>query len=194
MIGYLKGKLRSISGTGIVIDVNGVGYEVSIIGYSGLINDTVEVFIHTYVREDRIQLYGFKDDGSIKIFRLLLSVKGVGPKVGQAILAGLEKDALLNAILNKDVERISSIPGIGKKGAERIILELRPKVEEEGLLPSELQGVVDSANIGNNEKEAIEALVSLGYKKNEAKRNVLEVSRLGEDLSVEELIKQSLVK
>ena len=193
MIGYLKGTAKVVSGTGVIIDVNGVGYDVSIIGHPALAGDEIELFIYTYVREDRIQLYGFVDEKAIKLFRMLISVKGVGPKVGQTLIAGLQNDSLLSAILNKDIEVISSVPGIGKKGAERLILELRPKVEEMGFVPGK-NGAPAGIIVNAVQKEAVEALVALGYKKDEAKKKVAEVSEDGGELPIEEIIKKSLSK
>ena len=192
MIGYLKGIVKTVSGTGMLIDVNSVGYEVSIIGHSVLVDDEVALFIYTYVREDRIQLYGFEDEKAIKLFRLLISVKGVGPKVGQALIVGLQNDILLSAILNRDTDIISSVPGIGKKGAERLILELRTKVEEMGVVSGGIGGKAIDLLINTKQKEAIEALEALGYKKNEAKKKVAQVSENDRELSTEEIIKKSL--
>lgn len=194
MIGYLKGVVKTISGTGVLIDVNGVGYDVSIIGYHALVGEEIELFIYTYVREDRIQLYGFEDEKAIKLFHLLISVKGVGPKVGQALIAGLQSDSLFSAILDKDIDVISSVPGIGKKGAERLILELRPKVEEMDFISGGKGIGVVSFSVNAKQKEAIEALAALGYRKDEARKKVAHVCEDDRELSTEEIIKKSLSK
>ena len=192
MIGYLKGTIKTASSTRLLIDVNGVGYEVSIIGFPALVEDEVELFIYTYVREDRMQLYGFVDEQSLKLFRLLISVKGVGPKVGQALITGIPSSKLCGAILNEDIEVISSVPGIGKKGAERLILELRTKVGELGIVPREQYEGATTLLTSEKHREAVEALVSLGYKSSEAKKTVQQVTSEGKDLSTEEIIKKAL--
>ena len=133
MIGFLSGKIISSKPTKILLDVNGVGYVVfiSINTFEVISNkEKVSLNIHTHVTEDSITLYGFHDESEKEIFELLISISGIGPKLALGVLSGIQTEDLKEAILNGDVSRMVAIPGIGKKTADRLILELRSKFSE----------------------------------------------------------------
>lgn len=157
MIGSLKGKIISRKPDNVLIDVNGVGYQVSVPLniLAALPPEGHDVFlqIYTHVREDSIQLFGFSTDGEKRAFVTLLGISGVGPKMALNILSGISYDDFLDAVEREDVAMLCRIPGLGKKTAHRLILELRDK------LPS-TEGVRDRVF-----EDALSALVNLGYKK-----------------------------
>ena len=132
MIGFLKGKIISAKPTQVLLDVNGVGYLINIsINTFERITDkeAVSLFVYTSVKEDSITLYGFFIESEKQMFELLISVNGVGPKLALNILSGIRADELKDAIQSGDSSRITAIPGIGKKTADRLVLELRTKVD-----------------------------------------------------------------
>lgn len=188
MIGYLTGKIISTKPTKIILDVNGVGYNINIsINTFEKISEkeSVSLFIYTNVKEDSITLFGFYSETEKEMFELLISVNGIGPKLGQSILSGIQVEDLRNAIQSGDVSRIISIPGIGRKTAERLMLELRSKVDN--IASSE--EVHSSFSIKN---EAIAALTTLGYNIKTAENSVREILLKNSDINLEELIKNSL--
>jgi Holliday junction DNA helicase RuvA len=188
MIGYLKGKIISSKPTKILLDVNGVGYLINIsINTFEKISDKefTSLFIHTSVKEDSITLFGFFSESEKEMFELLIGVNGVGPKLALNILSGIQVDELKNSIQNGDVTRIIAIPGIGRKTAERLVLELRTKVDhivEDG-------GIEIPFSIKN---ESIAALTTLGYNQKIADKAVREVLAEEANISIEELIKKAL--
>ena len=132
MIGYLTGKIISSKPTQIILDVSGVGYlvNISISTFEKISDkDIVSLFIHTSVKEDSITLFGFFTQSEKEMFELLISISGIGPKVSLGILSGISVDDLKDAIANGNVSRLIAIPGIGRKTAERVVLELRNKVD-----------------------------------------------------------------
>ena len=185
MISYLRGTLAAFEEDKIIIDVGGVGYGVYVSGQTmdRLPSVGNEVKIHTYlnVKEDAMQLYGFLSRDDLGMFRLLIGVNGIGPKGGLAVLAG-------------DVKAICAAPGIGKKTAEKLILELRDKMKLEDALDhiaSEPEGVIQPGTHGRVQSEAIQALVALGYGNTEALRAVKMVEEV-ESMEVEDVLKQAL--
>ena len=159
MIGFLKGKIISQKPTNILLDVNGVGYSINIsINTFEEISEkeNIELFIFTSVKEDSITLFGFSSEAEKEMFELLISVNGIGPRLGLNILSGIRNNELKNAIQSGNVSRIVAVPGVGKKTAERLVLELKNKVDsikEEGEeeIPFSIK------------KEAVAALTTLGY-------------------------------
>lgn len=132
MIGRLRGVLVSTRASGIVIDVGGVGYEVTmttrdLVTLPG-IGEEIVVHTHTHVREDEISLYGFAVESDRELFRILISVNGVGPKVGIALLASMTADEIVRAITGEDPDALTIAPGIGKRGAQKLVIELAPKM------------------------------------------------------------------
>lgn len=193
MIGYLRGKVIDERDGRCIVDVNGVGYSV-MVPVLGLIDrDEVELFVYTHVREDEISLYGFVDKLDLLVFKLLLSVKGVGPKVSMSLVSYVGSSRLARSVIDGDVKTIQDTPGIGKKGAERIILELREKFEEIGVGGGDSNKTF-TGNQGKLVAEGVDALVSLGYNKKESEEIVGEIMEetKGKDLTIEDLIKRSL--
>jgi len=188
MIGYLTGKIISAKPTKILLDVNGVGYLVNIsINTFENISDkeVVSLFIHTSVKEDSITLFGFFTESEKDMFELLISVNGIGPKIALSILSGIRIDDLKNAIESSDVSRIVAVPGIGRKTAERLVLELKSKVDkivEEG-------GKEIPFSIKN---EAVAALATLGYNSKIGEKVVRDVLSDNGNISLEEVIKKAL--
>ncbi len=198
MISYLRGTLAAFEEDKIIIDVGGVGYGVYVSGQTmdRLPSVGNEVKIHTYlnVKEDAMQLYGFLSRDDLGMFRLLIGVNGIGPKGGLGVLSALSPDDLRFAVLAGDVKAICAAPGIGKKTAEKLILELRDKMKLEDALDhiaSEPEGVIQPGTHGRVQSEAIQALVALGYGNTEALRAVKMVEEV-ESMEVEDVLKQAL--
>lgn len=196
MIGRIKGKLLEKVPPDILIDVNGVGYEVQVPMNTFYqlpdINETTVLFTHFVVREDAQQLYGFLDGKERALFRALIKINGVGPKLGLTILSGIEAADFVRVVRNNDLDSLVRLPGIGRKTAERLVIEMRDKLDdwqEEGLhdtgAPSEHREDQERAVA-----EAESALVALGYKPKEAAKAVKNVSSPG--MSNQELIRQAL--
>jgi Holliday junction DNA helicase RuvA len=183
MIGFLRGVLAVKRPGTALVDVGGVGYEVSLpLGsYASLPeeNSGVSLHIYTHVKEDAIRLYGFLSDEEKQIFTTLLSVNGVGPKLALNILSGVAADAFVKAVEGEDVASLSKIPGVGKKTAGRIILELRQKLPSLG----EKKDAVF--------EDALSALVNLGYRKAEAREALERAAKKGYN-HIEELLKEAL--
>ena len=188
MIGYLSGEIISAKPTKLLMDVNGVGYVINIsINTFEKITDkkSASLYIYTSVKEDSISLFGFFTESEKEMFELLISVNGIGPKLALSILSGILISDLRHAINSSDVSRIISIPGIGRKTAERLVLELKTKVEkiaDEG-------GVEIPFSIKN---EAIAALSTLGYNAKLAEKCVRDLLTAEPNAALEELIKKSL--
>ena len=188
MIGYLTGKIISAKPTKILLDVNGVGYlvNISITTFENITDkEIVSLFIHTNVKEDSITLFGFFTESEKEMFELLISVNGIGPKIALSILSGIRIDDLKNAIESSDVSRIVAVPGIGRKTAERLVLELKSKVDkivEEG----------STAIPFSIKNEAVSALTTLGYNSKIAEKVVRDVLSEDGNLSLEEVIKKAL--
>ncbi len=188
MIGYLTGKIISIKPTHILLDVNGVGYSVNIsINTFENISDKeiVSLFIYTNVKEDSITLYGFFTEAEKQMFELLISITGIGPKLAQSILSGIQTDDLKDAIQRGDISRIIAVPGIGRKTSERLVLELKNKVDQ----ISEAGTKEIPFSVKN---EAVSALTTLGYNLKVADKIVRDTLSANPKLSLEELIKKSL--
>lgn len=196
MIALLAGRLASKHPGGVVVDVHGVGYEVFIplSTYYRLPEpeQPVSLAIHTHVRDDAIQLFGFLTTREKNAFLLLLSVSGIGPKLALNVVSTLSVDDLIAAIRDDDCKALASVPGIGKKSASRLALELKDKVDRLGL-PSEPRAAKAAGPATQLMDDALSALVNLGYRAAEAKevlKQVLE-SRNG-DLPLPELIRSAL--
>ncbi|GAB4287830.1 MAG: Holliday junction branch migration protein RuvA [Ignavibacteriaceae bacterium] len=188
MIGYLKGKISALKPTSLILDVNGVGYRVNIsINTFDKIADLreTELFIHTNVKEDAITLYGFFDEGEKEMFELLISVNGIGPRLALSLLSGIRTDELKNAIEKNDLGRIVAVPGIGRKTAERLVLELRSKVESVST-----SGL--SAEEFSIKNQAVSALTTLGYNNKIADKVIRDVLSLKPQITLEDLIKEAL--
>ena len=197
MISYLRGTIAAFEDDKVIIDVGGVGYGVYMSGQAMGKLPAVgrEVKIHTYlnVKEDAMQLYGFLTRDDLMVFKLLIGVNGIGPKGGLGILAALSPDDLRFAVLAGDVKAICAAPGIGKKTAEKLIIELKDKLDlDEMLHPSgqaETAGSADTA-VNSVQSEAVQALVALGYGSTESLKAVKKVNL--ENTTVEEVLKEAL--
>jgi len=194
MIGRLSGKLVQKEPPALLIDVNGVGYELEapMTTFYDLpaTGESVTLHTHLVVRDDAHLLYGFSQENQRRLFRSLLKVSGVGPRVALAILSGLTTEEFVSCITTEDVARITRVPGIGRKTAERLIVEMRDKVQEEGGIISAAKSVAGGEVSLNPVGEAVSALMALGYKANEASRLVRTVE--GDGLNTEEIIRQAL--
>lgn len=187
MIGFLTGKIISSKPTQIILDVNGVGYlvNISITTFEKISEkETVSIFIYTNVKEDSITLFGFFTQSEKEMFELLISISGIGPKVSLGILSGIAVDDLKDAIANGNVSRLIAIPGIGRKTAERVVLELRNKVDA-----IKADG---SIKITSAKDEAISALATLGYQRQLAEKVVRDLLSENANYSLEELIRKAL--
>ncbi len=187
MIAYVNGIVDDIAEDNTVIDVNGIGYNVRISADTAArlpgVGEPVKLYTYTNVREDAIQLFGFLSKNDVEIFKKCITVSGIGPKGALAILSVLDADSLCFAIMSGDVKAISKAPGIGTKTAERLILELKGKVQiEDTRIGQEIAGRETEGSIGDNvqKKEAVEALVALGYGRAEAVKAVNAVEGIEE--------------
>ena len=200
MISYIKGIVENIENDKVIIDNNGIGYGIFMPGH---VLDTIgigeELKIYTYlsVKEDAMQLFGFLTRDDLSVFKLLIGVNGIGPKGGQAVLSVLSPDDLRFAVLSNDVKAISAAPGIGKKTAEKVILELKDKLSLEDALDHAVSGQSDNHSVQNGggevQSEAVQALVALGYGSTEALKAVKQIE-ISEDTDVETVLKKALKK
>lgn len=199
MIAYIKGELTAVYPEGIIVEMGGIGYEImvplSVMEELPALGEQLKVYTYLYVREDAMKLYGFLTKADLDVFKLLITVSGIGPKGALGILAAMTPDDLKFAILAGDTKSIAKAPGIGQKTAGKLILELKDKLKLEDAFEERLEankekaaGSTETSHIRN---EAVEALTALGYSGADAMRAVRQVE-LTEDMSVEELLKQSL--
>ena len=199
MIAYLIGKLADVETDSIVIETGNIGYNIkvpsSVIGKLPGIGEQIKVYTYTSVREDAINLFGFMTKDDLNMYRLLITVNGVGPKAGLSILSVMDADAIRLAVLSQDAKAIAKAPGIGSKTAQRVILDLKDKISMEDTLISQqanAQKAAASSGFGQVHTEAVEALTALGYSPSDALRAVKAVEQ--EDMNVEDLLKAALKK
>lgn len=197
MIAFLSGKLIEKHANTAIVDVGGVGYEVSIplttfyeLGEPG---SDVQLRIYTSVREDAIQLFGFKTLRERDLYLKLISVQGIGPKSGIAMLSGMNADEIISAIRSNNLVRLTSIPGVGRKTAERLVIELRDKVGE----MTDGAGSLDAASRTSLPtdavfEDALSALVNLGYNKAAAEKALDQAAKEGTEVTVQKLLRRSL--
>ena len=190
MIGRLTGRLAARATDHVLLDVGGVGYLVHIpLSTFYELPETenpASLWIHTHVREDTLALYGFLSERERSLFQLLLSVAGIGPKVALTVLSGMPPSELVEALRKQDVRRLVAIPGVGKKTAERMVLELAEKVAKMGgeAAPAAPEAVAAD--------DVVSALVNLGYRRSEAERAVETVARIGAPKEFGEYLKEAL--
>lgn len=201
MIAHLSGTLLSKQATAVILDVGGVGYEVSIplstfydLAEPG---SEVQLRIYTHVREDALQLYGFKTARERELFLRLISVSGIGPKLGITLLSGMSADEMIASIRTNNLARLTLIPGVGRKTAERLVMELRDKVaslssaeleDEPGAKPAATpEPTVDSVRA-----DALSALLNLGYQRAAAEKAIGAIMTEDEEMSVESVLRGSL--
>ena len=193
MYSYIKGSLEIKSKGYIVVECSGIGYKIFMSDKSlneiGNVGDNVKVYTHYHVREDEISLYGFKSDEELRMFELLLSVSGIGAKSAIATLSNIEPSEFALAVISDDVNRITKIPGIGKKTAQRLILELKDKLKSEEIEKNK-EEIEKEIKQTEGLNEAISALQVLGYSRREID-DAFENANL-EGLSIEDIIKKGL--
>jgi holliday junction DNA helicase RuvA len=189
MIAHLRGRLLAKHPNQAIVETGGVGYELTITvpTFSELppLGSDVALHVHTHVREDSIALFGFLRPAEKQLFERLISVTGIGPKLAVTILSGMSAEEMVGAIRGNDVARLVRIPGIGKKTAERMVLELRDKLEDFGVAPK-------VAAVSPVEEDVISALVNLGYQRAAAERALSDVNKNGKDGSFEILFRETL--
>ena len=201
MISFIKGKLVHIYENVIIVENNGIGYEifvpVSVIGNMPLVGSEVMIYTYMHVREDALQLFGFLDRDTLEIFKLLITVSGIGPKGAMGVLGTLSADDIRYAVMAEDAKTIAKAPGIGAKTASKVVIELKDKLKMRDVaenISSEIDGqqsIFDDGGSKQAVSDAIEALVSLGYSATEATKAVRKADA-GDDVTVEELLKLSL--
>jgi Holliday junction DNA helicase RuvA len=203
MIAHLSGTLLSKHATSVILDVAGVGYEVTIpLSTFYELEDTgskVQLRIYTHVREDALQLYGFKSTRERELFLRLISVSGIGPKLGITLLSGMSADEIIASIRTNNLARLTLVPGIGRKTAERLVIELRdkvaslssPELEEELGLESGSPAVSSEDSVRS---DALSALLNLGYQRSSAEKAVTAAINESGELSVESILRNSLRK
>lgn len=197
MYAYIKGEIIDISEDNLVLECNNIGYNIriplSVTQRLPGIGATVKIYTYTSVREDAFNLFGFLSKDDVEIYKKLIAVNGIGPKGALSILSAMSADDLRFAILSGDAAAIAKAQGIGKKSAERIILELRDKVQFMGSAATDLEVLTSSDTTAetNAKNEAIEALTSLGYSPSDALRAVRQIE-LTEDMDAGTILKQAL--
>lgn len=198
MIAFLSGKLLEKHANSVIIDVGGVGYEVSIplstFYEIGEVGSEVQLRIHTHVREDAIQLFGFKTTRDRDLYLKLISVQGVGAKSGITMLSGMNADEIIAAISTDNLAKLTAIPGVGRKTAERLVIELRDKVADLAAGISADTSMASAAGIGTEgvHDDALSALVNLGYQKAAAERALQHAKQDGIEPNVQKLLRAAL--
>jgi len=203
MIAHLSGTLLSKQATSVIVDVSGVGYEVSIplSTFYDLENEgsNVRLRIYTHVKEDALQLYGFKTARERELFINFISVSGIGPKLGIALLSGMSADELIACIKSNNLARLTLIPGVGRKTAERLIVDLREKMT--ALSTAQLEDDTGAAPQSAEEptedsvrSQALSGLMNLGYQRSAAEKAVDAALSEGGEITVESVLKRSLRK
>jgi Holliday junction DNA helicase RuvA len=194
MIAQIRGRLLEKHPNRVIVDVQGVGYEahVPLSTFYEMVEPGAEISlrIHTHVREDALLLYGFATPLELQIFERLISVSGIGPKLALAVLSGIEPNELVAAIRQADIARLTAIPGIGKKIAERIGLELKDKMA--ALLPAETAASPAAASSETLRTDVLSALINLGYHRPVAERALESAMRMSTGATFERTLKQAL--
>lgn len=195
LISFIKGILEYIDENWIIVDANGIGYKIAIssstMGKLPSIGRQIKIFTHLQVREDEMSLYGFISHEELNMFERLISVNGIGPKGALGILSTISPADLCLAVITEDLKTLSSAPGIGKKTAQRMILDLKDKIKTVETLGEDGNQILELKQNSNIE-EAISALIALGYARIEAAKAVKDIFK--DDMTVEEIIKYALKK
>jgi len=197
MIGYLSGKLLEKNVNSVIVDVSGIGYDVSIplstFYELGDVGSDVQLRIYTHVREDAIQLFGFKTDRERQLYLRLISVQGVGAKSGITMLSGMSADEMIDAIRSNNLAKLTSIPGVGRKTAERVVIELRDKVNELDHGTSTVDRITGTPLPADAIfEDALSALVNLGYQRGLAEKALKQAADEGSEPSVQKLLRRAL--
>ena len=195
MYAFFKGTIADTEEDALIVEVNSIGYRIYVpqdMILSSKIGSSITVYTYTCVREDAFILYGFSSKEDLSLFKLLITVSGVGPKMGLAILSSMDSNSIRTAIIMQDAKLLSSAPGVGAKTAGRIILELKDKVNPLDIISASKDDVTNEAVI-NLRQEAYEALISLGVSNLKATQALNEIE-ITEDSKIEDIIKQLLTK
>ena len=194
MIAFVNGIVEDYSEEAVILDVNGIGYEIKISGDTAAalpsIGERMKLYTYTYVREDAFCLYGFLTKDDLDMFKKLITVNSIGPKGGLSILSIFDSDSLRYAIISGDSKAIAKAPGVGLRSAEKIILDLKGKIDMPETIPSGHGNVNNPVN-GGNVQETLEALISLGYSSSDALKAIGRVDG-AENMDVELLLKAAL--
>lgn len=198
MIAYIKGQLTEVNTDSIVVEHHGLGYQIfvptSVLDQVPMVGDDIKVYTYLYVREDLMCLYGFMSKDDLNIFKLLISVSGIGPKGALGILSAISPDNLRFAVLAGDAKTISKAPGIGAKTAQRLIIELKDKLKLEDMLETSDNSAGTNVPIASDSKnEAVLALVALGYSQAESIAAIRKCA-ITEDMSSDMILKLALKK
>ena len=198
MIAYIKGQLAEVNTDSIVVEHHGLGYQIfvptSVLDQVPMVGDDIKVYTYLYVREDLMCLYGFMSKDDLNIFKLLISVSGIGPKGALGILSAISPDNLRFAVLAGDAKTISKAPGIGAKTAQRLIIELKDKLKLEDMLePSDNSAGTNAPIVSDSKNEAVLALVALGYSQAESLAAIRKCA-ITEDMSSDMILKLALKK
>ena len=197
MIAYLNGELSAIYDDRVIIEVSGIGYNVmmpsSCISLLPGIGNTVKIYTYLSVREDAMQLYGFNTSDELDLYKMLITVNGIGPKAALSILSCMSGDDLKFAILSSDAKSISKVPGIGAKTAQRLIIDLKDKIDLLNTFEHKLANTnaVSTAGLSEAKTEAVDALVALGYSNKDAYAAVNGVE-VDDNAPVEDILKKAL--
>ena len=198
MIAYLKGKLLEKEANTVIVETGGVGYEATIplstfyeLGEAG---EEIELRIYTYVREDALQLFGFRTLRERSLFLKLITVSGIGPKLAITMLSGMSSEEIIVAVRTDNLARLTSIPGVGKKTAERLVIELRDKLNEISSASIEERAAASNApaSVDAVYDDALSALINLGYQRNAAEKALKQAIQDGTEMSVQKLLRKSL--
>ena len=198
MIAYLKGKLLEKEANTVIVETNGVGYEVMIplstFYELGEVGEDIELRIFTHVREDALQLFGFKTERERQLYLKLISVQGIGAKSGISMLSGMSADEIIVAVRTDNLVRLTSIPGVGKKTAERLVIELRDKLNDLSTSSTQPTTLASGANVSVDAvyDDALSALLNLGYQRNAAEKALKQAVQDGTEMSVQKLLRRSL--
>ena len=200
MIGFLSGKILEKEANTLIVDVGGVGYEVTIplstFYELGDLGSDVILQIFTYVREDALQMFGFKTTQERDLYLKLISVQGIGAKSGITMLSGMSAVEIVAAIRSNNIARLVAIPGVGKKTAERMVIELRDKIGElsAGAAASSAAAAGADGSPDSVFDDALSALVNLGYQRNAAEKALQEAAKNGAEMNVQKLLRSALQK
>ena len=195
MIAFLNGTIAAKNENGAIIDVGGVGYSVSMpvsdIAKMGSIGEKVKVFTHFHISENAVGLFGFLTSEQIDYFNRLIAISGIGPKAAVSVLGTLSVQELAYAVIAEDVKAITRAPGVGPKAAQRIILELKGKIDTQDAvgIPSDTPAAAQTSSV-RADTGAVNALIALGASPSEAQKTVMQIS--GDGMSTEDIIKEAL--
>ncbi len=200
MIGFVKGELADIKENYVILEAGNIGYEINLPSSTILElpprNSTIKLYTYLHVREDILCLYGFLTKDDLEMFKMLITVNGIGPKGAIGILSGISADEIRFAVLAEDTKTISKAPGIGPKTASKIILELKDKFKLDTVFEQKLQnqaGKLDTESIYGKREEAVQALNALGYSSTDAFKIVTQID-ITEDMTTENILKLCLKK